>query len=318
MLWLVEVLEVGVFFLLYFFPFSCIFFIIPRNSYSVSPSLGVGGIIILTLLFTFGLRKRRRDRFDGNFDPAHVKGGRGSGTLPKIDLGEDGLIGKNGVEDDGVGGRLGAGPGRGRIIAPYPFQRAPGNGSAVGGQQHQNQLQTQQMSNTSIRVAADGVCAALAARCPNKKRPTRQQYVQHIIPNKPTPSGSFPSSFHFNLHLNSNSVSPESYSVLTSDGTPSPGSGGNGIYYQSMGRGHSPRMVIFNPDDGCERLPAFQQANSPTRSGPRQQQRCLTSSSPTTVPSQPPISSRAGTAVVVHDDDGGRVVLCKGEVRRDS
>ena len=155
-----------------------------KNPCSISPNVGVGGLIILTLLAVFCLLNRRKDGFDGNFDPTHVKGPRGgSKSLPKIDLGEHSLI--NGAEvdeDDGMGGRLGAGPGRGGIIAPYPFQLTPGSGNFVGGQQHQNQLQMQQMS----RVAADGV---LAAGCPNKKRAMRQQYhdVGHT-PNQPISS----------------------------------------------------------------------------------------------------------------------------------
>ena len=86
------------------------------------------------------MRKPRKDKFDGNFDPNHVKGGR-SGTLPKIDLGEADLMGNNGVEvdeDDGMGGRLGLGPGSGGIIMPYPFQLHPVSGTAIIGQQHQN------------------------------------------------------------------------------------------------------------------------------------------------------------------------------------
>lgn len=84
----------------------------------------------MAILVVFCLRKRRNE-FDGNFDPVHVKikGGCG-GTLPKIDLME-GLMGKNGVgvdEDDGMGGRLGDGPGTGGIIMPYSFQAAPVSG----------------------------------------------------------------------------------------------------------------------------------------------------------------------------------------------
>ena len=289
----------------------------------------------MTLLAVFCLRKRREDDFDGNFDPAHVKlKGGGSGILPKFDL-EDGLTSDNEVEideDDGMGGRLGAGPGCGGTITPYFFQPAPLSGTAafqVSGhwQQHQNQLQIQQMSNNG--AAADGVATALPAGYPNGKRAIRQQYAQQS-PNQTISSGSFyPSSSNPNLHLNSNSVSPESYSILTNDGSPSlGGSGSGGIYYQSMGRGPSPGplltpstggrnakemkaigRVISNPDDGRGQLPAFQQAYLPTASGPRQQQHCLSFPSPTANLSQPPFPSRAGTAVVVHED--GRVVYVR-------
>ena len=139
MLWLVVVLEVSVF--LFSFSFSCIIFILPRNPYSISHYLGLGGLIILTLLYVLCWRKRRKNDFDGNFDFIHVNLNGRSGTLPKIDLGEDGLMGNNGVEvdeDDGMGGRLGAGPGCGGIISPYPLQLAPVTGTTNGGLKHQN------------------------------------------------------------------------------------------------------------------------------------------------------------------------------------
>ena len=50
-------------------------------------------------------------------------------------------MGNNGVEvdeDDGMGGRLGLGPGSGGIIMPYPFQLDPVSGTAIIGQKHQN------------------------------------------------------------------------------------------------------------------------------------------------------------------------------------
>ena len=135
MLLLVVLLEVGVFLLSFFFCFSCITFVLQRNSYPLSPYLGVGGLIILALLVVFCLRKRRKDEFDGNFDLAGC-----GGTLPKIELMEDDLmpVGKYRVgvdEDDGMGGRLGAGPGTGGIITPYSFQPVPVSGTAVDDQQ---------------------------------------------------------------------------------------------------------------------------------------------------------------------------------------
>ena len=314
--------------------------------------LGIGGLFIIAALVYFCLRKRRKDEFDGNFDPANVgsvKGG-GGGTLPKIDLGENGLLmGSNGAgvdEDDGMGGRLAVGPGGGGIITPYSFQPAPVGGTAVGGQQYQNQPQMQQMSN--IGRAADGVGAVSAAGYPNEKRAMRQQqYAQHT-PNQSVSSGSFyPSSSIANQQMNPHSVSPEPYSV-TSDGSSSVGgSASGGIYYQPMGRGPSPgpsvlssssgggggrnakemeamgRVFIANPDEarGQQHLPAFQQAYLQTGPGPHQQQQhqyMSSSSSSTAQPQQysqqshsPPVT-RAGTAVVVHED-GGRVVLRKGE-----
>lgn len=323
--------------------------ILPRNPYSLAPYLGLGGLFILALLVFFCLRKRRKDEFDGNFDPAHVTTVNGGGTLPKIDLGEGGLTGNNGLgaveEDDGMGGRLGLGAGGGGIITPYSFQPAPVGGSIAvgGGQQYQNQPQMQQMSN----IGADGVvgaaAAAAAAGYPNEKRAMRQhqqqQSVSHHTPNTSISSGSlYPASSNANQQLSR--VSPEPYSDGSSVGG---GSGSGGVYYQTMGRGPSPGpsvlssssggrnakemeamgRVINNPDDGRggqQQLPAFQQAYLQTGPGPhQQQQQYQSSSSSTPVPSQYPPSSqsptpsRAGTAVVVHED-GGRVVLRgKGE-----
>jgi hypothetical protein len=167
------------------------------------------------------LRKRRKD-----FDPAHVtsvKGG-GGGTLPKIDLGEGGLMGSSGVgiyEHDGMGGRLGASPGGGGIITPFPFQQAPIGGTVVGGHKRQNQPQMQQFSN--IGVAPDGRGATSAAGYPNKKRAMRQQYAQH------TPNQSISSRFLYpssSLHFYPNiGVFPEPYSG-TSDGFLSLGGSG--------------------------------------------------------------------------------------------
>ena len=324
---------------------------------TLSLFLGIGGIIVLAFLIFLCLRKRRRDEFDGNFDPAQFtsgKGGGGGGTLPKIDLGEDGLIGHNGVgveEDDGMGGRLGAGPGAGGIITPYSFQPAPVGGIVVGGQQYQNQ--PQQMSN--IGGAVDGATVS-SAGYPNEKRAMRQQQqqqqnaVQHT-PNTSISSGSlYPSSSHHANQQFQNRVSPEPYSIA-SDGSSSVGGGGGGsgsaggIYYQTMGRGPSPGpsvlssssgggrnakemealgRVIHNPDEGRayqqsqqqQQLPAFQQSYLQSGPGPHQhhQQQLSSSSSATTAypQSQSPTPSRAGTAVVVHED-GGRVVMRKGE-----
>jgi hypothetical protein len=274
----------------------------------------------LALLIVYCLRNRRKDEFDGNFDFIHVEGVRRA-TLPKIDLGEESLTGNNGVlevdEDDGMGGRLGAGPGCGGIITPYPFQLVPESDTAVGDQQNQNQPQMRHMSN--IGVAPDGVGPALAAGYPNEKRSMmrRQQYVQHNHTIQPNSSGFFyPSSFYPILHLNSNSVSLESYSA-TSHGSSSLGGHGSGeIYYQSMGRGSSygPSVptplgpssggrnsnemeamgrIISNPGNGRGQPPAFQHAYLQARSVPHQQQQCLSSLSPAAVPSQPPtIESR--------------------------
>ena len=141
-------------------------FILPKKeTHTQSPHyLGIGLLIIFTLFIFLCLRKRRKDKFNGIFDPFHVKGDL-SGTLPKIDLGEEV------DEDDGMGGRLGAGPGCGGIISPYTLKYAlePERGAVDDvGQQHQNQPRMQLTSN--IGVAENGVRAPLAARCSNKKR----------------------------------------------------------------------------------------------------------------------------------------------------
>ena len=328
------------------------FFLYPsRNPNSLnSPYLGLGGLFILAFLVFFCLRKRRKDEFDGNFDPAHVTTvNGGGGTLPKIDLGEGGLVGNSGLgvveEDDGMGGRLGLGAGGGGIITPYSFQPAPVGGSIAvgGGQQYQNQPQMQQMSN----IGADGASSSVAAAAggegyPNEKRAMRlhqQQSVSHHTPNTSISSGSlYPASSNANQQMSR--VSPEPYSV-TSDGSSSVGggSGSGGVYYQTMGRGPSPGpsvlssssggarnakemeamgRVIYNPDDGRggqQQLPAFQQAYLQTGPGPHQQQhqQYPSSSSSTTVPSQYPQSQSPTPSrpgtAVVVHDDGGRVVF---------
>ena len=267
-----------------------------ENLYSFSRYLGVGGLIVFSLLVVFCLLKRRKDIFDGNFDPANVgsvKGG-GGGTLPEIDLEENGLLLVNNEvevdEDGGMGRRLGSGPEGGGIIMPYSFQPAPVGGTATG-QQYQNHQQMQQISN--IGIAADGVGAVLAAGHPNRKRAMRQQNVQHTS----NQSRSFyPSSSGPNPHLNSNTVSPEPYSPGPFVLSPSNG-GRNANETEAMG-------------DSDPQLPAFQQANLQTGPGPHQQQQYLLSSSPKAVPSQLSTPSRAGIAFVpVVHEDGGRVVF---------
>ncbi|EMD40245.1 hypothetical protein CERSUDRAFT_112437 [Gelatoporia subvermispora B] len=47
---------------------------------------GVAGLAALALVIFFLCRRRRRDDFDGNFDPDRVVGHSGGGTLPQIDL----------------------------------------------------------------------------------------------------------------------------------------------------------------------------------------------------------------------------------------
>ena len=80
---------------------------------------------MIVLLIWFLLRRRRNKlEFDGNFDPDHVTskqhqgyGAGGGATLPRMDLGDEEMM-----EDDGMGGRLGAGAGGGGIISPYAYQ----------------------------------------------------------------------------------------------------------------------------------------------------------------------------------------------------
>ena len=222
------------------------------------------------------MRKRRKDEFDGNFDPANV--GSGGGTLPKIDLGENGLLmDNNGVavdEDDGMGGRLGAGPGGGGIITPYSFQPAPVGGgvggSAIGGQRYQDQPQMQQMSN--MGVVADGVgmvgsasVGAAGGGYPNEKRAMRQQQQQNAqhTPNHSFSSGSlYPSSSHAIQNMNPNgSSSPEPELPYSVDGSSSFGGGGGGgsgsggIVYQTMGGGRvpSPGHSVMSSSSGGRR-----------------------------------------------------------------
>ena len=137
-------------------------FILSTILFSLSPYLG---IVVFNRLIIFYLRKRRKDKFNGNFEPAIAKNvGRASGM---------GLMGDSEVdEDDGMRGMLGAGPEG--VITPYPFQPAPIGGTAVGGQ-HQPQMW--QTSNTAL--AADGVGARLAAGHPNGKRAGQQIHDLH-------------------------------------------------------------------------------------------------------------------------------------------
>ena len=251
------------------FPFSYL----PRNSYLLthlpSYNLGIAGLIILAALIFFCLRKRRKDIFDGNFDPAIVgSSSGGGGTLPKIDLGENGLLmDSNGVgvdEDDGMGGRLAVGPGNGGIITPYSFQPAdpaPIGGMAIGGGQYQGgvggqqqfqggqlqgpQPQMQQMSNMGVGPSAAvdgavvgavvggaaGAAALTATGYPNEKRAMRQQQQQYgrHTPNQSVSSGSlYPSSTQQMMLSNPNGSSPEP-EPYSADGSSSfGGSGGSG------------------------------------------------------------------------------------------
>jgi hypothetical protein len=304
----------------------------------LSRYLGIGGLLLLGLLLFFCLRRRRRDPFDGNFDPANitsVQGGGGGGTLPKIDLGEGGIMGEGrggGLidEDDGMGGRLGAGAGGGGIIMPYAFvPPAPVGGAGVGAHPQMHQLSNVGGAGDGLGVAA---AAAAAAGYGNEKRAMRQQYPQHT-PNPSISSGShYPASSSTLQHFNTSGVvSPEPQSP-TSDGFSSiGGSAVGGVNYRPLS-GHSPgpsvmtsssggrnakemeamgRAVVANPDDIPGQHLGFQQAYLQSGPGPHQQQYSSSSSTPVAT-QHSPTPSRAGTAVVVHED-GGRVVLRKGE-----
>lgn len=206
------------------------------------------------------MRKRRKDEFDGNFDPAHVntvKGG-GGGTLPDIDLGEEGVVRRGGEveEDDGMGGRLGAGAGGGGIIMPYSFKPStPIGGGGVGSQQYQNP-QMQQMGNV-------GVVAGTSAGYGNEKRGMRHQYSPVPNPasnlhghNPSVSSGShYPttlasSSNHApNQHLNAHSMSPEPHTpggFSASDGSSSIGGNAFNYHPQAVGRGPSPGPSVMS------------------------------------------------------------------------
>ena len=150
------------------------------------PYLGLAGLTILALLLFFCLRKRRKDEFDGNFDPAYVssaKGGGGGGTLPDVGLRDGDMLGNDGggrgvgevEEDDGMGGRLGSGVGGGGIIMPYAFK--PSTPIGGGGQQYQNQQQMQQMGNL-------GATASGPSGYQNEKRAMRQ-YSPNSNPGYP-------------------------------------------------------------------------------------------------------------------------------------
>ncbi|KAH9476149.1 hypothetical protein JR316_0011720 [Psilocybe cubensis] len=91
---------------------------------------GVAGLAVLIAFLLFLLRRRRtKNEFDGNFDPAYVSGRAGGvegggGTLPRIPLSDEDL------GDDGMGGRLNSGVSGGGIISPYAYNP---NANAGGG-----------------------------------------------------------------------------------------------------------------------------------------------------------------------------------------
>ena len=150
--------------------------------YSIYPYLG---LVIFVVLIFFCLRKRRKNKFGGDSESAHVKGGGGaSGTAL-----EEG--GDNEVKEDGMGGRLSAGLEGVGIITPYSFQPAPIGRTTASGRQPQHQPQIREISNTAF--AADGVGAGLAAVHPNGKRARQRIHALHTsnpsssIPNEQDP-----------------------------------------------------------------------------------------------------------------------------------
>ncbi|KAF8815246.1 hypothetical protein BYT27DRAFT_6734866 [Phlegmacium glaucopus] len=245
---------------------------------------GIAVLIILAALVFFCLRKRRKDEFDGNFDPAHVSSVKGGGgTLPHIDLGEDGIMGNGGGarvggevdEDDGMGGRLASGVNGGGIIVPYAFKPATPVGGGGGGQQYRDQEhpQMQQMANVG-GVGASGYGNEKRGMrqyspTPNSNTPgyPQQIYATPLPPthtqNQSISSGSYypttlasstnpnPNYYqnqHPNQHLNPNGVTPEPYTPgafsVTSDGSSSVGGGVGGIYY------HHPQSMGRGPSPG--------------------------------------------------------------------
>ena len=290
--------------------FSCTNFIIlsKKTPYSLTLYLGVGGLIILAALVFFCLRKRRKDEFDGNFDPAII--GSGGGTLPRIDLGENGLLmSNNGVgveEDDGMGGRLGAGPGGGGIITPYSFQPAPIGGTAIGAgagvgagggvgggaQRYQDQPQMQQMSNIGLAAVADGSTSSsvTAAGYPNEKRAMRQQQQYSIsssssggggggrntkdmeaIGNRITVSNPDEGRGQFsayNPQLQQQLLLQQQQRSVSSSSSGGGGRGGGGRNAKEM-EAMGGRVIISNPDEGRgQQFSAFQQQQSYLQTGP--------------------------------------------------
>jgi len=236
-------------------------------------------LIILIVLIVFCLRKRRKDEFDGNFDPAHVnsvKGGGGGGTLPNIDLGEGGIMGNDGGgrvrgemdEDDGMGGRLASGVNGGGIIMPYAFKPATPMGG-VGGQQYQNQEHSQMQQMANVGASGYGnekrvMRQYSAASNPNNPGYPQQHqstslsissgsYYPATLASSTNPNPNYLLNAHQNQHLNPNGVTPEPFTSTTSDGSSSIGGGGaGGVYYhpQSMGRGPSPGPSVLSSSSG--------------------------------------------------------------------
>lgn len=98
---------------------------------------GVGGAIVLAIIAWLLLRRRRRDDFDGDFDPDRVVGGRTGGG---VDL---------------VGGEAGA-------VDPYNYVPAAGG---AGGQQ------MSQAGSSATGAGAAGMGAGMAAGAAAKRSP---------------------------------------------------------------------------------------------------------------------------------------------------
>ncbi|PPQ86158.1 hypothetical protein CVT26_000406, partial [Gymnopilus dilepis] len=238
---------------------------------------GIAGLLIVLAVIWALLRKKRiKDEFDGNFDPAYVSstangksgpsgGAALGGTLPNIPLDE---------EDDGMGGRLAAGAEGGGIISPYSYQppSTTHSGQALMSQVPSSSGHGGHGGHNGALLAGLGGAAAGAAAGGylNEKRrsypgqgPVPGEYNPYHAPGPSNASASITSGSHYPASLSAHGhppLSPEgananlppvtpsdaSYPHTATTGTGS-GSGSSGYYPNSVnpyappiGRGPSP------------------------------------------------------------------------------
>ncbi|KAF9556215.1 hypothetical protein CPC08DRAFT_725904 [Agrocybe pediades] len=139
---------------------------------------GIAGLALILALIFFLLRRRRnKNEFDGNFDPAHVTGGvgGGGGTLPQMNI----------DDDDGVGGRLESGVVGGGVISPYSYNP----------QTNMSQVQPSNYSHASsgaplMGAAAAGVAGGIGASA-MRNRHSQSQYSQSNYGHSTSGGGSY-------------------------------------------------------------------------------------------------------------------------------
>ena len=155
--------------------------------------------------------------------------------MPNIELGNEG-----GLEDDGMGGRLGAGPDTGGIISPYSYQPTATTSSHGG----------PHMAEAALGAGVLGAGAAAASTYPNEKR-RQNQYAPQQYGSGPSAYSAVPST---TSHYPNSGSEGGHYSTPSEAGYPpsglqtsmhtgsSSGAGAGAGYYPpgAFGRGPSP------------------------------------------------------------------------------